>query len=156
LGSRPIAGRARRADGLGGTADRIEPDRHRARCYAEGRAVTPRHPRRPGCPPSAPPFPDEIPDDAVLPNRAYPSQRDQRAPVYQPPQRTAPVYQPSQRSAPALGAARTAEMVAASPATLTPAATLACPLVSALDHWMSDGVQPAAMRWFGSQVVEIK
>src|SRR4026209_2040529 len=47
-------------------------------------------------------------------------------------------------------------MVAASPATLPPAVTLACPLVSALDHWMSDGVQPAAVRWFGSQVVEIK
>ena len=110
----------------------------------------------PGVTPSAAPLPDDIPDDAVLPNRAYPSQRDQRAPVYQPPQRTAPVYQPSQRSAPALGPARAPQMVAASPATLTPAATLACPLVSALDHWMSDGVQPAAMRWFGSQVVEIK
>ena len=39
---------------------------------------------------------------------------------------------------------------------LTPAATLACPLVSALDRWVSEGVQPAAMRWFGSQVIEIK
>ena len=47
-------------------------------------------------------------------------------------------------------------MAAAGPATLTPAATLACPIVSALDHWVSEGVQPAAMRWFGSQVVEIK
>jgi hypothetical protein len=47
-------------------------------------------------------------------------------------------------------------MAAASPATLAPAATLACPLVSALDRWVSDGLQPAAMRWFGSQVVEIK
>ena len=80
----------------------------------------------PGVTPSAAPLPDDIPDDAVLPNRAYPSQRDQRAPVYQPPQRTAPVYQPSQRSVPALGPARAPQMVAASPATLTPAATLAC------------------------------
>jgi hypothetical protein len=47
-------------------------------------------------------------------------------------------------------------MMVASPATLTPAATLACPIVSALDRWVSDGVQPAAMRWFNSQVVEIK
>ena len=39
---------------------------------------------------------------------------------------------------------------------LSPAATLACPIVSALDRWVSEGVQPAAMRWFGSQVVEIK
>ena len=109
-----------------------------------------------GVTPSAAPLPDDVPDDAVLPNRAYPPQRAQPAPVYQPPQRAAPVYQPSQRSAPALGPARAPQMVAASPATLTPAATLACPLVSALDRWMSDGVQPAAMRWFGSQVVEIK
>src|SRR5262249_31350145 len=37
-----------------------------------------------------------------------------------------------------------------------PAATLACPLVSALDNWMATGVQPAARRWFGQPVVEIK
>jgi hypothetical protein len=47
-------------------------------------------------------------------------------------------------------------MAAASSATLTPAATLACPIVSALDRWVGEGVQPAAMRWFGAQVVEIK
>jgi extensin-like protein len=109
----------------------------------------------PGVTPSAAPLPDDIPDDAVLPERSYPPQRAQPAPLYQSPQRTAPVYQP-QRGAPALGPARMPQMVAASPATLTPAATLACPLVSALDRWMNDGVQPAAMRWFGSQVVEIK
>jgi hypothetical protein len=39
---------------------------------------------------------------------------------------------------------------------LAPAATLACPLVSALDNWMATGVQPAARRWFGQPVVEIK
>jgi hypothetical protein len=37
-----------------------------------------------------------------------------------------------------------------------PAATLACPLVSALDRWVSEGVQPAALRWFNSPVAEIK
>jgi hypothetical protein len=41
-------------------------------------------------------------------------------------------------------------------ASVTPAATLACPLVSALDNWMATGVQPAARRWFGQPVVEIK
>ena len=30
------------------------------------------------------------------------------------------------------------------------------PIVSALDRWLSDSVQPAAMRWFGARVVEIK
>ena len=43
-----------------------------------------------------------------------------------------------------------------STATLTPAATLACPVVSALDRWITDAVQPAAMHWFMSPVVEIK
>jgi hypothetical protein len=39
---------------------------------------------------------------------------------------------------------------------MKPAATLACPIVSALDHWLSDSVQPASMRWFGMRVVEIR
>ena len=41
-------------------------------------------------------------------------------------------------------------------ATVTPAATLACPVVSALDRWVSEAIQPAAQRWFGQPVVEIK
>ena len=39
---------------------------------------------------------------------------------------------------------------------MKPAATLACPIVSMLDRWFADSVQPAAMRWFGVRVVEIK
>ncbi len=39
---------------------------------------------------------------------------------------------------------------------IKPAATLACPIVSALDRWLTDAIQPAAMRWFGTRVVEIK
>jgi hypothetical protein len=35
-------------------------------------------------------------------------------------------------------------------------ATLACPIVSVLDRWLADSVQPAAQRWFGARVVEIK
>jgi hypothetical protein len=46
--------------------------------------------------------------------------------------------------------------LAAGPASLTPAATLACPLVSALDRFVSESVQPAALRWFGAPVVQIK
>jgi hypothetical protein len=37
-----------------------------------------------------------------------------------------------------------------------PAATLACPLVSALDRWINETVQPAAIRWFNQPVSEIK
>ena len=39
---------------------------------------------------------------------------------------------------------------------MKPAATLACPIVSVLDRWLADSVQPAAQRWFGARVVEIK
>ena len=130
----------------------------------------------PGVTPSAGPLPDDIPDDAVVPRgrapAAYTPQRAYGAPTYQPPQqRAAPAPAPSLGPAsgpslgplpgrslgPSLGPSRAPQMMAAAgPATLTPAATLACPIVSALDHWVSEGVQPAAMRWFGAQVVEIK
>jgi hypothetical protein len=42
------------------------------------------------------------------------------------------------------------------PVAVEPAATLACPIVSALDRWIASSVQPAAQRWFGARVVEIK
>src|SRR5262249_389461 len=37
-----------------------------------------------------------------------------------------------------------------------PAELLGCPLVSALDRFVRDSVQPAARRWFGQPVVGIK
>ena len=42
------------------------------------------------------------------------------------------------------------------PVAVQPAATLACPIVSALDQWINTSVQPAALRWFRQPVVEIK
>jgi hypothetical protein len=42
------------------------------------------------------------------------------------------------------------------PVAVSPAATLACPLVSVLDQWIAESVQPAAVKWFGVPVVEIK
>ncbi len=84
---------------------------------------------------------DDIPDDATLPEERAPRTQ----PAYNP-----PPYQPQPRLGPTRGPATP---IAAS---LTPAATLACPLVSALDRWVTDGVQPAAQRWFGSQVTVIK
>ncbi len=95
-------------------------------------------------------MPDDIPDDAVLPDRS-----GRVAPRTQPAYST-PVYQQPQRQTPSLGPARGPRFTGAVAATVTPAATLACPLVSALDRWVMDGVQPAAMRWFGQPVVEIK
>jgi len=47
-------------------------------------------------------------------------------------------------------------IASAGPVQVQPAATLACPIVSALDQWITASVQPAAMRWFRQPVVEIK
>ncbi|HEX5509372.1 MAG TPA: extensin family protein [Pseudolabrys sp.] len=87
---------------------------------------------------------DDIPDDAVLPSGRQPS--------YPP---TRPAYNAPNYSPPPLGPPR-ASAASNAMAQVTPPATLACPLVSALDHWVAEGVQPAAMRWFGSPVIEIK
>jgi hypothetical protein len=94
---------------------------------------------------------DDVPDDAILPpGRAAPrTQPAYNAPVYQQPE--------PQRAPPALGPMRGPQTTAGiMPATLTPAATLSCPIVSALDRWVTEGVQPAALHWFGTQVVTIK
>ena len=44
----------------------------------------------------------------------------------------------------------------AGPVEVKPAATLACPIVSALDQWITAAVKPAALKWFRQPVVEIK
>jgi hypothetical protein len=115
---------------------------------------------------------DDIPDDAILPQGRSSAPRTQ--PAYNPPANNAMRRAPnaddddddpaSRRSAtPSYGPATTPSLgrgtrmaMASQPAALTPAATLACPLVSALDRWVADGVQPAAQKWFGSQVATIK
>lgn len=102
---------------------------------------------------NAPP-PDDIPDDAIVPN----SRRAPPQPAYNAPPRQA-TYTP-----PPLGPSRDSRFGpmgrgvtgSIAPATLTPAATLSCPIVSALDRWVSAGVQPAALRWFGVPVTEIR
>ena len=111
----------------------------------------------------APTVPDDIPDDAVLPNRnggretTIPSRDMYRAPQREtyapPPQRD--TYAPAARplSGPRLGAQRNYTPVKAA---VSPPATLACPIVTSLDKWVAEGIQPAAMRWFGQPVVEIK
>jgi hypothetical protein len=59
------------------------------------------------------------------------------------------------QSLPRLGPAQ-APVAALGSIAVKPAATLACPIVSALDHWLAESVQPAAQRWFSGRVVEIK
>jgi hypothetical protein len=57
---------------------------------------------------------------------------------------------------PPLGPAQGNPVSAFGPVAVKPVATLACPIVSVLDRWLADSVQPAAQRWFGARVVEIK
>jgi hypothetical protein len=102
--------------------------------------------------------PSDIPDDAVMPAGRYDmprrSQPGYEAHAYEPPRREpeAGGYTP-----PPLGPPGGSFSVGAiPPAELKPAATLACPLVSALERWVTDGVQPAALHWFRSPVVEMR
>ena len=55
-----------------------------------------------------------------------------------------------------LGAPRDTSISLGGPAGIAPPATLACPMVSALNNWVADAVQPAAQRWFGEPVIELK
>ncbi len=87
-------------------------------------------------------------EDADRPPQGMPAPRDGgyvAAPSHSPPP-----------AAPPLGPAQGNPVSAFGQVSMKPAATLACPIVSALDRWLSDSVQPAAMRWFGVRVVEIK
>jgi hypothetical protein len=79
--------------------------------------------------------------------QAGPSSPYAPPPNYQP---QAP-YQP-----PRLGPGPLNPSAPSGPVAVKPAATLACPIVSALDQWLATTVQPAAQRWFGQRVVEIK
>jgi hypothetical protein len=85
---------------------------------------------------------------------AYPS-RDRAAAPYSPrPDAAAPL--PPAGPLPRLGPSQGDSVAAFGPVAVKPAATLACPIVSVLDRWLADSVQPAAQRWFGARVVEIK
>jgi hypothetical protein len=97
--------------------------------------------------------------------QAYPP-RDRYAAPYSPGRYSPSGYPPSPYSSqpaappsdslPRLGPAQGNPVTAFGPVAVKPTATLACPIVSVLDHWLSEDVQPAAMRWFGARVVEIK
>ena len=91
-----------------------------------------------------------------LQRNTYPPQANQPAgqPRYSPREiETRPLT--GSRPLPPLGPNRGMNVQTAS-ASIEPPATLACPLVSALDRWFADAVQPSAQRWFGQPVAEIK
>ncbi|GKQ54832.1 extensin family protein [Bradyrhizobium sp. Ce-3] len=81
-------------------------------------------------------------------------QRDGAAAPYSP----APYSQQPRDAAqpPRLGPSNGNPVMAVGPVAVKPAATLACPIVSVLERWLAESVQPAAQRWFGARVVEIK
>jgi hypothetical protein len=93
------------------------------------------------------------PDDIAHEN--MPSADPRRSPIE--PRREAPrtvAPAPAPRASPVpLGRNR---LPVNATAAIQPAATLACPIVSALDRWVVDAVQPSAMRWFNQPVVEIR
>ena len=91
---------------------------------------------------------------AYHPPNSHPADRPSyRAPSYPPDRPAASAPQ----SLPALGPVRGPQVTGSvRPVEVTPNATLACPIVSALDQWIAQSVQPAAMRWFGQPVAEIK
>jgi hypothetical protein len=96
--------------------------------------------------PAPPPYPDR-----ESPQSSYP-QRD-GAPAPYSPRTDVPPGTP-QRLGP--GPMQGNPVSAFGSVALKPTATLACPIVSVLDRWISDSVQPAAQRWFGARVVEIR
>jgi hypothetical protein len=107
-------------------------------------------------------------DDIELPPEGTPGAREpvgrgpySATPAYPPRDRMSAPYSERQGTAqpeplPRLGPAQGNSVGAFGPVAVKPAATLACPIVSVLDRWLADSVQPAAQRWFGARVVEIK
>ena len=97
------------------------------------------------------------PNAQAYPNaQGYPPRDNYPAP-YSPRPYPAPAA-PQAESLPRLGPGPMPgnSVAAVGPVAVKPTATLACPIVSVLDHWLAESVQPAAMRWFGARVVEIK
>jgi Extensin-like protein C-terminus len=99
---------------------------------------------------------------AIMPARPYYRPSGVARPIEPPPaaidSESRPVF-PRTLSRPSvpLGPARGQRLTASiGPVAVKPAATLACPIVSALDQWIVNAVQPASMRWFGQPVVAIK
>ena len=96
-------------------------------------------------------------DEIDLPAEGAPQMRARRGgyvPSAQPSYSSAAYSQaPAQ---PRLGPTLGDPVNAVGPVAIKPTATLACPIVSVLDRWLADAVQPAAQRWFGVRVVEIK
>jgi hypothetical protein len=117
--------------------------------------------------PSAPSYPPAAEDDAELPAdmaHPYPTAAPPRS-GYPPQNYSPPPYTrasepspgelpPPPTYPPRLGPS--SPMAPVGPVAVTPPATLACPIISALDRWVAMAVQPVALHWFHQPVVMIK
>ena len=101
----------------------------------------------------APPGVVQQDEDIDLPPQGAPRAPYANTPSY-PPRAIAPYSE--RQDLPRLGPSRGEPIGAVGPVSVKPAATLACPIVSMLDRWFAESVQPAAQRWFGMRVVEIR
>jgi hypothetical protein len=148
----------------------------RPAAYPETPIRQPGHGAAPGGPISlSPPGLAPQEDDVYVPPGGLPGSSQPAAPgqyppaysrtqAYPPPERNAAPYPaqpdlgrlPQPAALPRLGPTQGNSVAAFGPVAMKPAATLACPIVSVLDHWLADSVQPAAMRWFGARVAQIK
>ena len=105
---------------------------------------------------------DDDDDDGIPGGPPHPYYGEPNAPSTSPvpyPQRSMPsqAEQPPPASPiPPLGPPAPATAVSGVPVQVQPPATLACPVMSALDQWIANAVQPAAAHWFRQPVVEIK
>jgi hypothetical protein len=108
------------------------------------------YPQRPQYGANAPyqPVPYEPAPDERTPQSSHPY------PPQSYPQQGEP--QPQYRGPEQVPLGRERMPVATGAVAVQPTATLACPIVSALDTWFASGVQPAAIKWFGMQVAEIR
>jgi hypothetical protein len=103
-------------------------------------------------PPGVAPDEEEIEESEPQPDSGAPNYG---APTYRAPNALPPAQAPAANEPiPPLGPPAVTGSVG--PVAVRPAATLACPLVAELDKWIGEAVQPAALRWFGQPVVEIK
>jgi hypothetical protein len=104
-------------------------------------------------PPGYPPAEQDDEEIGIPGGPLHPYYGGPQAPYSPGPDRNSDAAEPLPPLGPARGPMTTAS---AGPVEVSPAATLACPIVAALDQWIATAVQPAAMRWFRQQVVEIK
>ncbi len=118
--------------------------------YNQPPYAQPQYGAQPGAPMSLRPtgLPEPIEQDVEAP----PGEPSYPPPNYSPRPQSPSVAEP----VPPLGPARDPMVTAGGQVEVKPAATLACPIVSALDQWIDGAVQPAALRWFRQPVVEIK